>query len=70
MSFWIPTASDNDSKSFTVAGGILESAAPVRVMIMVNRDMIGLCNRCFSSGVSVILSEDISEALCDKCKNA
>ena len=36
MSFWIPTASDDDSKSFTVAGGIPESAALVRVMIMGN----------------------------------
>ena len=32
--------------------------------------MIGLCNMCFSSGVSVILSEDTSEALCDKCRNS
>ncbi|MDH3658276.1 MAG: hypothetical protein OEM77_09115 [Nitrosopumilus sp.] len=46
-----------------------ESAAPVRVMIMGNSDMIGLCNRCFTSGVSVVLSEDTSEAVCDKCGN-
>ena len=47
-----------------------ESAAPVHVIIMVNNDMIGLCNRCFTSGVSVVLSEDTSEALCHKCRRS
>jgi hypothetical protein len=45
-----------------------ESDALVRVMIMVNSNMVGLCNRCFTSGVSVALSEDTSEALCVKCR--
>lgn len=31
--------------------------------------MIGLCRKCYSSGVPLMLDETTSEAICDKCKN-
>lgn len=31
--------------------------------------MIGLCSKCYSSGVLLVLDEDTAEAICSKCKN-
>lgn len=30
--------------------------------------MIGMCSKCFSSGVSLVLDEESFEAICDKCR--
>ena len=31
--------------------------------------MIGLCHKCYASGVSIILDEDTAMTLCTKCHN-
>jgi len=31
--------------------------------------LIGMCSRCFSSGVSVVFDKNNFEVICDKCKN-
>jgi len=30
--------------------------------------MIGLCSKCYSSGVSLVLDEESFEAVCDECR--
>jgi len=31
--------------------------------------MKGLCSKCYSSDVPLVLDDDTSEAICEKCKN-
>lgn len=31
--------------------------------------MIGLCHKCFASGVSIILDEDAARTVCTDCHN-
>ncbi|MDH3313676.1 MAG: hypothetical protein OEM28_11090 [Nitrosopumilus sp.] len=35
---------------------------------MIQDSMIGLCSKCFTSGVSLVLHEETFEAICDKCR--
>ncbi|MBT8251706.1 MAG: hypothetical protein KJO99_02580 [Nitrosopumilus sp.] len=30
--------------------------------------MKGLCSKCYSSGVPLVIDEETSEAICEKCK--
>ncbi|MDH3501430.1 MAG: hypothetical protein OEL69_02845 [Nitrosopumilus sp.] len=30
--------------------------------------IIGLCSKCYSSGVSLVFDEEFFEVLCDKCR--
>ena len=31
--------------------------------------MIGMCSKCYSSGVSLVLDKESFEVVCDKCRN-
>jgi hypothetical protein len=32
--------------------------------------IIGMCSKCYSSGVSVVFDEDNFQTMCDKCRNS
>ena len=62
------TIKDSSKNSLTRIQHIFKHRIQIFLELIIY-SMKGLCSKCYSSGMTLVLDEKTSEAICEKCKN-